>query len=214
MLFPSREERMRRWGKVREMGRARFVLVQGVLVWGVGTDHVYLRNTVRGSAQEHNIRLGGVHRALIAGNDLTNISKTTIWAMLGSNVYIAGNTLRRGRMIIGPDYLSGAPADRMRRCVAEGNLIVDEGVILYAGAEHVTLRNNIVQYDGGEAFSVWGWHQPMQRSVRDVAILHNTAISRSFVNGTFLKIGENARRITVENNLYYAPHLGASVPRG
>ena len=176
-------------------------------VWGVGSDHVYVRNSVRGSVQEHNIRLGGVNRALIAGNDLTNTVKTTIWAMLGNDVYIVGNILRRGRMIIGPDYLSGAPSDRMRRCVAEGNLILQEGVIVYAGAEHVTLRNNIIDCDGGEAISVWGWYEPMQRAARDVSILHNTAINRSWSLGAFLRIGTDARRISALNNLYCAPHL-------
>ena len=187
-------------------------LLGAYFVWGVGSDHVYVRNSVRGSVQEHNIRLGGVSRALIAGNDLTNTVKTTIWAMLGNDVYIAGNTLHRGRMIIGPDYLSGEPGDRLRRCVAEGNLVLQEGVILYAGAEHVMLRNNIIDYDGGEAISVWGWYEPMQRAARDINLLHNTAINRSFFNGAFLRIGEDAKHVTALNNLYCAPHLnGAGV---
>jgi hypothetical protein len=185
-------------------------LLGAYFVWGVGSDHVYLRNHVRGSIQEHNIRLGGVNRALVAGNDLTNTIKTTIWAMLGQDVYIAGNTLRRGRMIIGPDYLSGAPSDRMRRCVAEGNLFLQEGVIVYAGAERIALRNNIIDFDGGEAFSVWGWHEPMQRAARDVSILHNTAVNRSWFNGAFLRLGADARRISAENNLYCAPHLNGT----
>ncbi|HWB21221.1 MAG TPA: PKD domain-containing protein [Phycisphaerales bacterium] len=177
--------------------------------WVQGSDVVLLGNTVAGSVEEHNIRLGGADRVYIAYNDLTNTVKTSIWSMLGKYCYIANNKMRKGRVVWGPNYALGSSSERFQYYVAENNEIFDEGVIVYCGAEKGVFRNNVVHADDREAFSIWGYYSPMDRTVTDVALYNNTAINNSSSYGRFMKLGAGAVRISVANNMYVAPNMNA-----
>lgn len=185
-------------------------VVGAYYVWGEGSDHVHLGNTVAGSVDEHNIRLVA-NRVLIAHNDLTNTPKTTIWAMIGDHCYITGNTLHQGRVIAGPNYAVGNPSDRFRWLVFEDNEIQNEGMIVYAGAEDMAIRNNVVKFDGGLAFSIWGYYAPMNRTVKNIVLANNTAINNSSQQGRFVRIGNDAQNITVINNINCAPYLNTQM---
>jgi PKD repeat protein len=176
-------------------------------IWAIGRDHTYLGNTVLNDADEHTIRLANATRVNVAYNDLTNTQKATVWAMLGRWCHIAHNTLRSGRVLIGPNFADGSDSERFRNCVADGNLILDEGFVLYSGAEDVMLRNNIIRANGRDAISIWGWYAPQNRTTRDVRVYHNTVINNHTQNGCFLRLGDGAQDIKVVNNLYVAPWL-------
>lgn len=180
------------------------------LVWGQGSNHAYIGNVVTNSTHEHNIRIGGVQRLLVYGNDLTNHSKSTLWCMLGQHAYVAKNTFRQGRFIAGPNFAVGSSSERFRWLVFENNQIINEGVILYAGAEDITLRNNIIRNNGGEAFSVWGYYSPMNRTCKNISILNNTAINNSSSHGRFLKLGRDAENVRLINNMYVAPSFNTN----
>jgi len=178
--------------------------------WCEGADICHVGNTVAGSVDEHNIRFGGAQRVLVAYNDLTNTGKSTIWCMLVDYATVIGNKLHKGRFLAGPNFATSSAGERARWLVFEGNEIFDQGVILYSGLENASLRNNIIHNDGGEAFSVWGFIASYDRTVRNVAILNNTAINNATSYGRFVKIGRDAENITVANNLYRAPSLNAT----
>lgn len=197
-----------------EFGAWRFLAQQNTaghigayFIWAIGTDHVYLGNTVADDADEHTIRLASASRVLVAYNDLRNTAKSTVWAMLGHHCYIAHNTLRNGRVLIGPNFADGAWEERYKQCVADGNLILDEGFVLYSGAEDVMLRNNIIRANGRDAISIWGWYAPMNRTTRDIKVYNNTATNDNTQNGCFLRLGDGSENLKVINNLYVAPSL-------
>lgn len=176
------------------------------LLWAVGSDHVVMGNKVAGSVNEHNIRLGGVDRMLIARNDLTNPTKSTIWAMLGNHCYIHRNVIRKGRVLIGPNHALGNPWERYTYAVVERNHFIDEGLIVYAGAENVMVRNNVIDWNGETLVSVWGWHPPMSRTTKNVSVLNNTGIHDSAAIGRFITFSAGAENLVVANNLYCAAH--------
>jgi hypothetical protein len=182
-------------------------MIGAYFIWAIGRDHTYLGNHAGNSANEHTIRLGNASRVLIAHNDLRNTIKSTVWAMLGKWCYVANNTLRDGRVIVGPNFAQGWAGDRFRNFVAESNEVLDEGFVIYPGAEHLTLRNNVIRADGQDGISIWGWLGSMDRTVRDVNIYHNTIINEHAQNGCFLRLGDDAEDIRVINNLYVAPWL-------
>jgi len=179
-------------------------------LWGEGSNHVHIGNTVAGGLDEHNIRFGGCSKILLANNDLTNTSKSTIWCMLGDHAYITGNTLRAGRFLAGPNFAVSSPGERFPWLVFEANQIINEGVILYSGAENMIFRNNVINFTGGECFSIWGYLSQWNRTVKNVTIVNNTALNSSSQYGKFMKLGDGADSITVANNLYDAPGLNAS----
>ena len=186
-------------------------------LWAQGSDHVHLGNVVTGSGHEHNIRLGGASRVLIARNDLTNEPKRCIWSMLGTHAYIAENTLRQGRLTVGPNHAAGDAADRFRWCVVEGNRLVDAlprfPVIEVAhGAEHVMIRTNIMETAGGSCISVNGHSAEHARTSVDIRVLHNTGVNAGRL-GRFLDCGADVRGVSVLNNLYVAPRLETGTHR-
>jgi PKD repeat protein len=183
-------------------------------LWGEGWDHTHVGNVVTGSTHEHNIRFGGIHRVLIADNELTNSPKRCLWAMLGEYAWIAGNTLREGRLTIGPDHTDGggSPADRFRLCVAERNVIDKIGfpetaaVEVEHGAEHVILRNNVISIAGNSTIDVRGYSETKQRTTVDLRIFNNTGICPGTC-GRFVRCGTDTESLHIANNLFVAPHL-------
>ena len=179
-------------------------------IWAHGNDHTHIGNTVGGSVDEHNIRYGGVSRSLIAHNDLTNNAKSTIWLMLGDHCYVANNKLNEGRFIAGPNFATSSPSERFLWVVFENNQIVNEGVILYSGAEDVMIRNNVISFDSGDCFSIWGYYAQWNRTCKNVTIFNNTAFNESTQYGRFIKMGTDAENVVVANNLYCAANLNAN----
>lgn len=179
----------------------------GYFIWDQGTDHTFLGNTAAGSYNEHTIRLGGANRVLIAHNDLTNTAKSNIWCMIGTDAYLANNKIHNGRVLVGPNFASGGQSDRFKRAVLEANEVFDQGVILYSGAEHLAIRNNVFHSNAIECLSVWGYYPPMNRTVDDVRIYNNTGTNNNGQYGRFVKFGSGATNIVTANNLYVAPLL-------
>ena len=180
-------------------------------LWAEGTDHTHVGNVVSGSTHEHNIRLGGADRVLLAHNTLTNDDKRTIWAMRGSHAYISSNTLSVGRLTVGPNHAEGEASDRFRWCVLENNVIdkpssATPAVEIEHGAERVLARNNIIKTDGGTSISIDGFDAEMNRTTADIRLFNNTAINAGD-GGRFLEVGADAKGIAVANNLYVAPEL-------
>ncbi len=190
--------------------------VRAYLCWVQGTDHTILGNVVNGSRFEHNVRLGGANRVLIAHNDLTNSPKTTIWAMEGENVYVRGNHLTSGQLALGPNHSDGSPDVRLQWAVAEGNTIdnalhaEDAALRIKAGTEHVMLRNNILLAPSQSAIQIAGYDPVMDRTNIDIRIYNNTAINGS-LDGQFLNVGPGTEQLRVINNLYAAPNLISGV---
>ncbi|MCI0630485.1 MAG: PKD domain-containing protein, partial [Phycisphaerales bacterium] len=178
-------------------------------VWGEGNDHTHLGNTVAGSVDEHVLRLVA-DRVNISYNHFTNDAKSNIWAMLGDHCYIANNTLIDGRVIIGPNHALGSPSERFQWVVFENNEMFNHGVVVYSGAEHLMARNNVINYDGGNCFDIWGYLPAMDRTTKFIQLLNNTAFNDSNQWGRFVKIGDGAETLTVRNNLYCAPALNAN----
>ncbi|MDY7107243.1 MAG: PKD domain-containing protein [Planctomycetota bacterium] len=183
-------------------------------LWGEGWDHTHLGNVVLGSTHEHNIRFGGIHRVLIADNELTNSPKRCLWAMLGEYAWITGNTMSDGRLTIGPDHTDGggAPSDRFRHCVAERNIIDKVGfpetaaVEVEHGAEHVILRNNVISIAGNSTIAVRGYSETKQRTTVDLRIFNNTGICPGTC-GRFVRCGTDTESLHIANNLFIAPEL-------
>lgn len=176
-------------------------------IWGEGASHTYLGNTVVNSIDEHNIRIGGVSKFLIAHNDLANDSKATIWCMLGDHAWIANNILRTGRFIAGPNFAVSSSNERFPWLVFEGNQILGQGVVLYSGAENMVFRNNVIKNDGGDCFSIWGYYPQWNRTCTNITVANTTATNHSSQWGKFVKLGAGAVNVTVVNNLYCATTL-------
>lgn len=179
--------------------------------WGQGTDCSIIGNEVDGSFWEHNIRLGGAERVLIAGNRLTNDPKRTIWAMLGSWCYICGNEASEGRVSVGPDPYYGGPDDRFEWVVVEANQMSKDSdsnatLELLPGAEHVMARNNIIEATGIPVVSVAGYDEQSQRTNRDIQIINNTGINFNPI-GRFAEVRAGGEDLLFVNNLYSAPEL-------
>ena len=185
-------------------------VIGGYYIWAKGSDHVHLGNDVDGSVDEHNIRFGGANRVLIAHNDLTNTAKSTIWCMLGDHCYVGKNTLREGRFIAGPNFATSTPTERFKWVVFEDNQIINEGVILYSGAEEITFRNNVIKNNGGECFSIWGYYAQWNRTCKNIYIYNNTAFNESTSYGRFIKLGSGADHVVAANNLYCATNLNST----
>jgi len=180
------------------------------LVWAQGADHTYLGNTVEGSYFEHNIRLATVDRVLIAHNDLRNSPKRTIWSMLADHVYITSNSTHDGRITVGPNP-TDVGADLASTWVAiERNICSKIGgngtVEILAGAEHVIVRNNVIEGPAAPCIAVQGANDDTGRIARDIRMYNNTGTNES-ESGQFLSVGEGAEDLRLQNNLYVAPNL-------
>src|SRR5205823_2646801 len=163
--------------------------IRGGPIWGQGTDHVYLGNTMRDSRQENLIRTGepqGVERLLLAYNDLYRPSnfKGSIEIRCGAWFTIYGNHVQNGSLRVGPQeqdktaYPDWASV-KCRYGWVEDNLAEGVFVNTRLGTEHCVYRNNLVRYEGGlEGFLV-ECIKPGYDDVRkaiDVRILKNTVV--------------------------------------
>jgi hypothetical protein len=168
--------------------------VRSYFVWAQGSDQVFVGNTVLNSTREHNIRVVGVDRVLIAHNDLTNSTnqvsgdstpKGTLTIHKGSYVYISANKLNDGPATIGPlgdgDGLK-SPGDRWNWAIVENNEF-NTRMNVDHGAAHIMIRNNVFQDTSRSPIEVEGWSDIYDRGTSDVRVYDNVAKSsgRTFV---------------------------------
>jgi PKD repeat protein len=191
--------------------------VRGYFVWSSGSDHVYVGNTIANVTREHVVRVSGMERLAVVNNTFHNSGKSTIALQLAQFGYVGGNRCTgsiqsngavTGAIRIGP-LASGEPnADslnqRTRHIVVEQNESPEIGI--EHGSAFVTIRRNVIRTKGKDAIQIDAFDTKWQRSVEDVLIESNTAISDG-ETGKFLFLGGSARRITVRRNLYVAPGL-------
>lgn len=213
---------------VNTLGLPKGVLVQdnsftdemrGYSIWGEGTDHVYLGNTMRGSRHEHLIRTSnaGVTRLLIAGNDMSrpNNNKGSIEMRVANWFYVAGNTIDGGTLRAGlqedkkynPDWASEHTANG----VIENNHTKRIFLNIRPGVQHLAVRNNVFERDGDATIimqaTMPGYDQV--RKIDDIRIEGNTGVNQADI-GKFLQINGHTSHVTVKNNLYVAPKLLAT----
>jgi len=189
--------------------------IRGYMVWGQGSDHVYLNNTCANSTREHGFRINFATRLLIAGNTMTNldraaqgdkddIAKGCIEMHTGSYAYIANNTVHSGALRVGPRGGDTEPADTaMEWAVIEGNQVTGSAISVRPGTHHAVLRNNVVRNEEGvKVFRA----DSAGRTSTDIVIDHNTTIAPSEI-ARFLNVEGKAERITLTNNLLIAPKM-------
>jgi PKD repeat protein len=185
--------------------------LRAYLIWGQGTDHVYLGNMVANSTREHCIRLSSVDRVLIFGNDFTNLnrqnldkddySKGTVEMHRGSYAYIAGNTVHDGTIRVGPLGLHGEDAGTATDwAVIENNRVTNTKIYAVSGAHHIMMRNNLIFADDSNGFEITGPGGD-NRTNGDLFVLNNTVVNNG-TKGSFIYTGGHVDGITVINNLF------------
>ncbi|MCC6423996.1 MAG: PKD domain-containing protein [Phycisphaerales bacterium] len=195
--------------------------IKGYFLWMEGSDLTILSNTVANVWREHVLRGGfGVDHVLIAHNDFTNLdrkaqgdkldwAKGCIVAQDGSYIYIANNITRDGGIGAGPlggdDGLSHKSA-RTTYVVIENNQCINKEITISHGAQHIMIRNNLLQRRGWRCLEIQGFDTRYNRGVSDLWIVNNTA-QVSGDNGSFMRLLGQAQSITLANNLLIAPDL-------
>lgn len=192
--------------------------VRNYFVWGEGSDFTVLGNTVVNTTREHTIRLKGVDRILVAYNDLNNIDRTSVDSLdiaksslaiqKGSYAWVTNNTIR-GNWSVGPlggaDGLTDTGA-RWNYAVIENNLSTTTTLFVNHGAQHVMIRNNIMQAKDGIAIQVQGYNTQYNRQVSDLTIVNNTGINDG-TQGRFLNVEGYVDGITLTGNLYKSDNM-------
>jgi hypothetical protein len=191
-------------------------------LWLQGSDAVVLGNNVAPGAL-YAIRTSGgeggtITRALFADNILANDDRSNLRVQKGSYCYAVGNTITNSGVEFGP-LAQGDGFNDPNWATAQSDYDVFEAntltltdqryVRISAGAEHISVRNNVIRHDGlGEAISIDGYDPAYNRQVVDAYILNNTVINYSTIGQMLKLVGpELDAEITVENNLYIAPNL-------
>ena len=195
--------------------------LRGFLVWGQGTEHTYVGNVAANSTREHDIRMMGLTRVLIAYNNLTNLdrrsadplddAKAAINVQNVDYAYVAHNTIPNGPVNVGPLATPDRASDPVHRAERTRYVVVEDNSLnvlnVLHGAEHVLVQNNVLHSDNIPAVTVDGYNADFDRTVIDARIVHNTAINNG-VQGNFLRVNEaGASGIVLDNNLYVAPSL-------
>ncbi len=206
------------------------VLIQGNVVpgdtdlrnyfaWIQGTDFTLMGNKVPNSTREHIVRINGMQRLLVHGNEFTekdrrgagdqhDFQKSAIAVQSGQYAYLSQNTFA-GPVALGPlgggDGLASRHS-RFRDVVLESNLVLDAPIIAAHGLEDAMLRGNVIRANGSRAIEVQGYSSSFGRGVKDLWVVNNTVVN-SRTTGNFMHVGGRVDGINVINNLYSAPNL-------
>ena len=193
--------------------------LRGYFAWVSGEDHVFQGNYVS-NVDGHVIRMSEMNRINVSNNDFTNPNETsgyrgTLTIHSGSYAYVRNNNLNDGWFSVGPlgnaDGLS-EKGSRFNWSVFENNTVNRSRFIILHGANHTMFRNNIIKVlDNDWGVEIQGYNSEYGRGVEDVKILNNTVVTNA-TTGNFLRVGGEAKGITLANNLFLAPKLitGAS----
>jgi len=193
--------------------------IRGYLVWGQGSDQVYLGNYAANATREHIVRTVGVDREMIAYNNFTNldrsaidnkdINKGTIDVHRGNYTYVSQNYVYDGELRAGPlGGTSDIPHSTTSWTVFEGNHVFNHEIQIYPGAQHLMIRNNVITMPSGPCIDIISARDG--RINNDIRIFNNTGITTG-VGGQFLYLyaGAPAKSVSVCNNLWIAPNAVA-----
>jgi hypothetical protein len=194
--------------------------IRSYFVWTEGSDITIVGNKIANSVREHNIRVVGVNRIMIAHNDLTNTTgkvsldttpKGTLTIHKGSYIYISRNKLSNGPTAIGPlgdgDGLKN-PDDRWNFAVVEENEF-NTRLQIDHGAAHIMIRNNVFTDTSKSPVEVEGWNDTYDRGVSDVRIMDNIALNSG---NTFVKLmGGEVEGLTQTNNDFLSSVAGKTL---
>jgi hypothetical protein len=178
----------------------------GYFLWDQGTDTTVLGNYANGSVNEHVLRTSGANELLIADNTFNNYDgKGCIEMHVGGYAWIDGNTCNGGDIRVGPLGLWGEPIDATVDCVIQNNTVNSSDIQVYSGAQHISIRNNIITRAGQQLIDVIGQDGNGRQSA-DIRILNNTGVDTAST-GNFVKVENHVDGILLENNLLIAPTM-------
>lgn len=194
--------------------------IRKYFAWVQGTNVTIVGNEAANSTREHIVRVNYVSKINVSNNDFSNISrreigdywdyrKTALNVQSGEFAYLYNNKLNAS-MQVGPLGKGHGgeitKSNRFNFAIAEGNEVIDDQVIINHGAQHVTLRDNVIRSDGMIAINVDGYDSDYQRGVMDLNILNNTGVN-TIASGTFLSVWGPVDGIVLTGNVYVAPNL-------
>ncbi|QOV88004.1 PKD domain-containing protein [Humisphaera borealis] len=193
--------------------------IRGYLLWTEGNDIVALGNYAANSTREHCMRVKDANRLLIAYNNFTNVSresvdkedirKGTIVMQRGSWSYIYGNIVKDGPLHVGPRGEATEPSTtRTSWTVVANNKISNYEMIIFPGAVHTMIRNNVFTNTANQSAIAVNPSDPQGRPVTDLIILDNTGYNYA-TYGRFLRVegGAQADTITLGRNTYVMPNM-------
>ncbi len=191
--------------------------IRGYLVWGEGSDHVYLGNKMENSTREHVFRAVGVTGILVAFNDVRNAdrsaidgpdySKGCIEIHDGSWAYIFGNKVQDGALRVGPRGSDLEPTTTATDWVViERNEINNTAIRVVPGAHHVFIRNNVVKNTTNSAGINIVGRDDDGRIASDITIANNTGYNTGSA-GSFIRVDTEPKGVTLTNNLYVMPNM-------
>ena len=183
--------------------------LSGYFVWGQGTDLAIVGNTAVNSLHEHIVRTYASEQ-LVADNNFTNSDgKGCIEIQTGSYAWVTGNTVTGGDIRFGPHGGSTeAPTTVDEYGVIQDNVINQSFISIDAGAQHVFVRNNVIDNSTGTYCIEVTGQDSYGRQTTDVTLANNTGIETESNYGSFLTAYGYIDGLAVVNNLYVSPTLG------
>jgi hypothetical protein len=182
--------------------------LNGYFVWGEGSDLTIVGNTAVGSVHEHVVRTWDVDEQLIANNTFANHdSKGCIEVQTGAYAWVDGNTVTGGDLRVGPRGSSYEQDTTVTAwAVVQDNNVYNTDIILWPGAEHVMIRNNVIENSTGTYCIGLNGQDSFGRQTSDIYILNNTGVETASA-GTFLTVYGYVAGVTLVNNLYVSPTM-------
>lgn len=190
--------------------------LRGYFCWVDGNNWSILGNMVVNTTRAHCIRVNAADVAgvLVAGNNLTKqypvddpgeAQKTTIDIRIGNSVYITGNVLNGSTTSISLSP-GQTPDQTVNWVVYESNYIHNGQLGINSCANHVMLRNNVLDISGTGQIVVSPTSPGFTMS--DLTIKNNTGLNAGG-DGEFINVNSEAApgSITITGNLYVAPDL-------
>ncbi|MGN6504067.1 MAG: PKD domain-containing protein [Tepidisphaeraceae bacterium] len=189
--------------------------------WVQGSHITIVGNYAANSTREHIVRINYVSMVNVSDNDFHNVLvdssevvKTALNVQSGEFAYLYNNKLYSDFQVGPLGKTAGLDTKQLRfnYAIGESNEIFDAEMVVNHGAQHITLRDNVVHENNNIAINVDGYDTQYQRGVVDLTLQNNTATNTG-TSGTFLEVwGPVAGGLNVIDNLYLAPNLtiGAS----
>jgi hypothetical protein len=182
---------------------------------------VITNNVVANSTREHVVRVYQVDRMQVSNNDFGNLnrqsvdkedfSKGAIELQTASYCYVTGNTVRDGTIRTGPRGGSTEAANTEAAwIVMEDNTVHNVGFNIMPGSKHLMIRNNLINYDNGEAIAIKS-PDKQGRVSSDISIDNNTAINDGQWGKFLLVQGKVNGGISVTDNLFISPNLTPAI---